>query len=297
MSPAETFGWLHLTDLHYGLAGQSTLWPNVRDAFFADLRQMHERCGPWQAVLFTGDLVQSGTQQEFKSLEAEALGRLTRELETLGAGDAVLLAVPGNHDLVRPNATKPSAATRQLLRPGGFAEIEEEFWGDLDGEYRQVVSTALANYQAWWEGAALRPQAAVVPGILAGDFAATLQVGARSLGVVGLNTTFLQLAAGDYTGRLAWDLRQLQAVCGDVADWCARHDACLLLTHQGREWLNPRSQQDYPELNPAGRSAVHLFGHRHETVVRSTSHGGGKPVREWQGCSLFGLERFGDPPG
>src|ERR1700688_210921 len=116
MSPSESFAWLHLTDLHYGLAGQGTLWPNVREAFFADLREMHGRCGPWQAVLFTGDLVQSGAEQEFKSMEAEALGRLRRELATLGSGEAVILAVPGNHDLVRPNASKPSAATRQLLR-------------------------------------------------------------------------------------------------------------------------------------------------------------------------------------
>jgi hypothetical protein len=296
MSPAESFGWLHLTDLHYGLAGQSTLWPNVREAFFADLREMHGRCGPWQAVLFSGDLVQSGAQQEFKAMETEALGLLRRELATLGSGDAALLAVPGNHDLVRPNANKPSAATRQLLRPGGFAEVEEEFWGDPDGEYRQVVSTALVNYQAWWEGAELGPQVAVIRGILAGDFAATLRVSARAIGIVGLNTTFLQLAAGNYVGRLAWGLQQLQAVCGDVVDWCARHDSCLLLTHQGREWFDPRSQQEYPEINPAGRFAVHLFGHMHETVVRSTSHGGGKPVREWQGCSLFGLEKFGDPP-
>jgi hypothetical protein len=295
--PTESFGWLHLTDLHYGLAGQSPLWPNVREAFFADLRKVHGRSGPWQAVLFTGDLVQAGKEEEFKAIEAEVLGRLWKELAALGSGDAVLLAVPGNHDLARPDSQKPSPAARWLLCEGGFAEIEEEFWGEPDGDYRRVINAAFANYAVWWERTARRPGAAVVPGILAGDFAATLAVGSRALGVVGLNTTFLQLAGGDYQGRLAWDLRQLQAACGgDAVDWCARHDACLLLTHQGRDWFDPRSQESYPELNPAGRFAAHLFGHMHEAMVRSMSHGGGKPLREWQGCSLFGLEKYGEPP-
>ncbi|HVT17618.1 MAG TPA: NACHT domain-containing protein [Thermoanaerobaculia bacterium] len=287
---------MHLTDLHYGLAGQRPLWPNVREAFFADLRKLHKRCGPWQAVLFTGDLVQAGREEEFKSIESEVLARLWKELEALGSGDARLLAVPGNHDLVRPEASRPSAAVRQLLRPGGLAEIAEEFWTDPGSEYRSVIGAALANYDAWWGRTVFRRNAAVTSGILPGDFAATLPASTRRIGVIGLNTTFLQLAAGDYRERLAWDIRQLQSVCTDMADWRAGHEACLLLTHQGPDWLDAHSREAYAEINPAGRFAVHLFGHMHETVVRSTRQGGGKPLRQWQGCSLFGLERFGDPP-
>jgi hypothetical protein len=297
MPESETFGFLHLTDLHYGQSGQGPLWPNVREAFFEDLRRLHERCGPWQAVLFTGDFVFSGKDDELKGMEADVLRRLWKELKALGSGDAVLLGVPGNHDLARPDAKKPSAALRQLLRRDGFAEIEEEFWGQPGNEYRSVMDTALASYKSWWTRTPFRRDALIVDGLLPGDFSTTLSVGSRRIGVVGLNTTFLQLAGGDYTGRLAWDLRQLQAVCGpDLADWLAAHDVCLLLTHQGPEWLDGRSRTMYPEINPAGRFAVHLFGHMHETVVRALSQGGGRPLRQWQGNSLFGLEHFGDPP-
>lgn len=297
MSSSEHFSWLHLTDLHYGLAGQRPLWPNIRQAFFDDLKVLHERCGPWQAVLFTGDLVQQGLKDEFAHMQTEVLARLWEELKALGSGEAVLLAVPGNHDLVRPDTKKPSAAVRQLLRQDGFPEVEEEFWADPDSEYRQVITSAFANYDAWWKGPSPYPKAPASEGLLPGDFASTLAIGSRSIGVMGLNTTFLQLAGGNYQGRLAWDLRQAQAVCdSDMADWIKDHDICLLLTHQGPDWLDSQSNAAYPEINPAGRFAVHLFGHMHEAVLRSTSYGGGKPLLQWQGCSLFGLEKFGDPP-
>ena len=59
----DGFAWLHLTDPHYGLSGQDCLWPNLRQPFLDDIAKLHGRCGPWDAVLFTGDLVQSGQAQ------------------------------------------------------------------------------------------------------------------------------------------------------------------------------------------------------------------------------------------
>jgi internalin A len=299
----KTFNWLHLTDLHFGLAGQQPLWPNVRSVFLEDLASLHERCGPFQAVLFSGDLTQTGREDEFKGLEKNVLGPLWEKLGELGSKDAVLLAVPGNHDLQRPDSKKQSAALRQLLREGGYHEIEGEFWDAPSGEYRQVIDRAFANYIAWWKQAPHRGAISVSDGPLAGDFAATLVVEAESsspiwIGIAGMNTTFLQLAAGNYEKRLAWDLRQLHSSCGnDVTKWVEQHHATILMTHQGPDWLDAISLNNtYPEVNPAGRFAVHLFGHMHENVVRSTSTGGGKPIRQWQTCSLFGMEHFGEPP-
>jgi 3',5'-cyclic AMP phosphodiesterase CpdA len=109
------FNWLHLTDLHWGLDGQDSLWPNARTAFFDDLEKIHERSGPWNAVLFTGDFVQQGKREEFEQLEEKVLGPLWQHLDKLGSGKAQLLAVPGNHDLTRPDAKKPAPALKWLL--------------------------------------------------------------------------------------------------------------------------------------------------------------------------------------
>src|ERR1043165_556159 len=124
----KSFNWLHLTDLHFGLQGQDSLWPNVREVFWNDLEKLHEKSGPWDAVLFTGDLVQSGSEAEFNELEVKVLGPLWDRLTQLGSKDPVLLAVPGNHDLVRPDGKKTKAALRLMLQKTGFAEVADEFW-------------------------------------------------------------------------------------------------------------------------------------------------------------------------
>lgn len=198
------FKWLHLTDLHIGMSGEKHLWPNVRDAFFKDLDQLHKKCGPWDVVLFTGDLTQQGRPEKFKRLDGEARAPLWDHLRGLGS-DPALLAVPGNHDLQRP---KPSPAIRLLLKWADNPEIHEEFWEQQTSDYRQAIAAAFAGYNDWWRRCPYRASA------------------------------------------------EIQA-------------------------------KVYPEINPAGRFAVHLFGHMHENVIRSQSHGGGPMVRQWQGPSLF----------
>ena len=295
---ASSFSWLHLTDFHYGLKGQDCLWPTLREPFLDSLAPLHERCGPWDAVLFTGDLVQSGETAQFEKMQAEVLEPLWEKLRELGSGDAVLLAVPGNHDLYRPNPKEDNAAIDALLEKDGFQRIEAKFWDQPTGQYRRVINDAFAAYSQWWDKAPHRPSG-VKAGALPGDFSATLQHGGRRIGIVGLNTTFLQLAGGDYEGRLVWDARQLHAVCeGGVDTWSKQHDVCLLLTHQGPNWLTPEARkQGETEIAPAGRFAVHLFGHQHETDISYIRRGGSRQaVRLCQGCSVFGMEKFGDPP-
>ncbi|MES1245959.1 MAG: tetratricopeptide repeat protein [Acidobacteriota bacterium] len=294
----SAFSWLHLTDLHYGLKGQGHLWPTLRQPFLDSLSDLHERCGPWDAVLFTGDLAQSGESAQFERMQAEFLDPLWKKLDELGSGDAVLLAVPGNHDLYRPNPNEDNAAIDALLEKDDFQRIEEKFWDRPAGPYRRVIGDAFAAYSQWWTGAPHRP-GDVQTGILPGDFSATIERNGRRIGIVGLNTTFLQLAGGDYKGRLVWDARQLHAVCeGGVDVWSKQHDVCLLLTHQGPDWLTSEARKHgESEIEPAGRFAVHLFGHMHETDIAYIRRGGSRfAVRLSQGCSVFGMEKFGEPP-
>jgi hypothetical protein len=295
------FSWLHLTDLHLGQSGQAPLIHNVRSRFFDDLANLHACTGPWNVVLFTGDLVQRGDKREFARLETEFLDPLWARMKELGS-EPGLLAVPGNHDLERPKKlSNPSAALRLLLQKEGFHQIADEFYANSKGEYRKVVTKAFSNYMSWWTTTHFR-RPGVRDGLLPGEFSLSLESDRFRVGVVGLNTTFLQLAGGNYIGRLVLDVRQFNAACtgridGDGAEWVAKHDICLLMTHQGFDWLDQPSQTDaYPEINPAGRFAVHLFGHMHENIVRGSIIGGGKPIYHWQGNSLFAMEPIGDIP-
>ncbi len=231
-------------------------------------------------------------------MQAEFLDPLWKRLEELGSGDAVLLAVTGNHDLYRPNPSEDNAAIDALLEKDGFQRIAEKFWDRPTGPYRRVIGDAFAAYSQWWEGAPHRP-GDVKSGILPGDFSVTVERNGRRVGIVGLNTTFLQLAGGDYKGKLVWDARQLDAVCeGGVDVWTAQHDVCLLLTHQGPDWLTPEARKHgETEIAPAGRFAVQLFGHMHEADISYIRRGGNLNwTRPCQGCSVFGMDKFGDPP-
>ena len=296
--PKNTFSWLHLTDFHYGLKGHDCLWPTLREPFLDSLAPLHARCGPWDAVLFTGDFVQEGKSEQFTEMQAEVLDPLWERLRELDSGDAVLLAVPGNHDLYRPNPKEDNAAIDTLLEKDGFHRIETKFWDHPAGAYRRVINDAFAAYSQWWDKTPLRPRG-VKAGALPGDFSVTLQCGGQRIGIVGLNTTFLQLTGGDYKGRLAWDARQLHAVCeGGVDTWSKEHDVCLLISHQGPNWLTPQDrEQGESEIAPAGRFAVHLFGHQHESDITHIRRGGARnAVHLCQACSVFGMDKFGEPP-
>jgi len=295
---ADRFSWLHLTDFHYGLKGQGSLWPTLRQPFLDDLSRLHDLSGPWQALFFTGDLVQSGSPDQFAEMQAEVLDRAWRKLQELGSGEAALLAVPGNHDLCRPDPKVDNPAIDALLNLSGFDAIAEKFWDRPDGSYRKVVNDAFASYRNWWEEAPRRPKLNLSTGMLPGDFACTLACGEHLVGIIGLNTTFLQLQGGDYRGRLVWSDRQVHDVCGGaVDDWVKKHHVCLLLTHQGPDWLTPESNRlGTAEIAPAGRFVAHLYGHMHETQISYLKVGGGDALRRCQGSSVFGMEKYGDPP-
>jgi len=293
---SASLGLLHLTDLHQGMASQGWLWPNVRDQFFSDLRRIHERSGPWDAVLFTGDLTNRGTPQEFDDVE-ETLTRLFAHLRELGS-HPVLLTVPGNHDLVRPDprATDKRSHLRALRRWHEDALLRDEVMGDPNDLCRQMLTAAFAPYSNWRRRSSLH-HLEQSSGILPGDFTATLERGGLRLGLVGLNTAFLQLSDDDYEGRLDVDVRQLQAACaGDVQNWVGRHTTALLLTHHPPSWLPPQARQRFNEtVAPPGRFLTHLCGHLHEPWAQSISIGGALVQRLSQGASLFGLESYQDP--
>ena len=56
-------GNMGMTELNY-------LWPELRELFYKDLKELHKCCGPWDLVLFSGDLVQKGSAKEFEKVES-----------------------------------------------------------------------------------------------------------------------------------------------------------------------------------------------------------------------------------
>ena len=287
-----SFGLLWLTDLHFGQHGQKWLWPRLNGDFFSDLEHLHPECGPWDVVLFTGDLVFSGSKQEFDDL-TPVLRHLYDTIKGLQDATPFFISIPGNHDLERPSEKSPAAvALRHWWHEDG---VRNDFWENENSEYRRVIHQAFTAYTDWSAGHGFPRPPDYRLGALPGDFSATIANGDARLGIVGLNSTFLQLSDHNYQGKLDLHPRQLADACnGDPSAWLSQRHANFLLTHQPHGWLSKVALDQFrSEIYIPDKFAAHFHGHMHEHNARILSEGFGTPRRHFQGISLFGLEDLG----
>ena len=134
------FNWLHLTDLHRGMEDQDWLWQNVMERLIEDLDYLHPKSGPWDLILFTGDLAQRGTKGQFDAVDA-LLSELRRRIaERQNGRRPILLAVPGNHDLQRPD--DGDEGLNYLKGWTGNRRLQETFWSKPDAVVRRTVQAA-----------------------------------------------------------------------------------------------------------------------------------------------------------
>jgi predicted MPP superfamily phosphohydrolase len=269
-SPVE-LGILHITDLHTGQHRHDDHYPEMLRGFLADLEVCHSSSGPWDVVLFTGDLAFSGKKQQFVQVDS-FLNDLRKKLDGIGSGNAVFLAVPGNHDLVRPPEIKPEAvvlANMTTLEHGLANKIWDEILDKNNSSYRRSIVQTFKEYEAWWSPWAQRAEAklsAFRRGLLPGEFSATIEKGGCRFGVVGLNSTFLQISGANYDGRLAIHVRQFNKLMpSNNLEWFDTLDAAVLMTHQPPSWLSEENRKTFfhPMIARSGRFALHLCGHLH----------------------------------
>jgi predicted phosphodiesterase len=274
---------------------------NMKIRFKEDLKKtILEKLGnTLDLVIFTGDLTQKGSDSEFKRVN-EFLDELwtffDREVQI--SSRPKLLAVPGNHDLVRPQGTQEpnDKVFHDWLRE--FWEKDpssiKAFWENGTFGSRKIISESFANYEDWWENQTDRRPTGINKGIIPGDFSFSYEKEGAKLGILGLNTSFLQLTNDDYQGKLNLDVRQFHQACNnDGPNWAREHHICMLLTHHPPSWLHDKSQTQFrEEIINNNNFAVHLCGHLHEASYREYAEGGTEAHRTWQGRSLFGIEYY-----
>ena len=269
----------------------------MRRDFLKDL----ERCGesgPWDIVIFSGDLSFSGKRDQFQQVEG-FIQDLPDRIGQLGLGDPLFLAVPGNHDLRRPVATNPVAITLSnltALAPATADPVWTEIATKPASSYRRTINRMFADYLAWWDPwktEARRRYPSFQDGLLPGEFAVTIEKRGCRFGIVGLNTTYLQVNGDNFSGRLAVHVEQYNRLLPpNDADWADKLDAAILITHQPPEWLSPANRMNVfnPLIAPTGRFALHLCGHLHIASAQVQGRGGSEVRRVALGRSLLALE-------
>jgi hypothetical protein len=285
----DDFTWLHLTDLHAGMQHQDWLWPAVKQHLFDDLAKLIDRVGMIDTVIFSGDLTQRGANGEFEVLDT-ILQELWCMFEKYGPSPS-LFVIPGNHDVTR--AAKLTPELQVLKKWWEIPEIHEEFFGGEDSSYKKSADELFREYQNWISKRSSSAPCLVegTTGMLIGDQAGTIRKGNLRVGLIGLNSTWLQLDGDEYRGKLHVDARQLHRVTNDSpASWCDTNDVNLLITHHPVDWLHKDSQSFWDsDINPPGRFDVHLHGHMHKPISKGTTVGGSPhnprriPIRTSQG--------------
>ena len=292
---ARAISFLHLTDLHAGQPREANRYGNIEAAFLADL-ELQARAGwTWDIVFFTGDLAFRGTIDELAvaSLRLQTILAKVAELNARNRGVSAdqamphFFPVPGNHDLKRPEAEPLKHLQHRWTDP----KFRREFWTDPRNPLRQEIRSNFSAYERWLE---LLPRPDTwVNGMLPGDFTATIDVNGISLGVVGLNGTFLHWG-DDAMGKLSLNLTQLTTLVGPApSEWARAHHFNLLLTHHPADWFEAEARKQLEtEIHQHDRFDLHLFGHMHQGahLARVAPRGYRHLV---MGRSLFGAEEEG----
>lgn len=293
----DDFVILHLTDLHLGARNTDNLWNKIQEKFFEDLDHLERRFRlNWDAVLFTGDVAFSGEENQYKKFD-KFLVRLYKRWDKQGLKPK-FLAVPGNHDLKQFDFNELDSEFLQLQQFHTNHKVREEFFKE-DSSLRKYANSAFADYEEWWAKSAYRPDN-IVDGIVSGDFSVVLEKEEKRIGIVGLNSTYLNLWKKEShdkfnpQGNLAVDLEQLSKACGGNAPaWQKENDLNILMTHHPPSWIHEQCKFEKNISDPTCFS-LHYCGHQHQPFSELGSQNASQDTRMFLGRSLYGREWIED---
>ena len=283
--------FLHLSDLHIGDKYQKGLLSQTKKILLEDIDYIFSKIKTLDVVFFTGDFVQKGTKEEFLLLED-----LLKDLWTLFnkyGQNPYLFCVPGNHDLERINDL--NNPIQKIMTNWINEDIKEDYFWNSPNDYHSFIQERFRNYDEWYESTSIR-KPEIIKGYISGDFFCSLNLHGTNLGVVGLNSTFLQLYGGDVKQKLGVYNKQINLMFGEkYFEWLNKQDLSILMTHQSSEWFEPKSSSEFNQEIYCNDSYLeHLCGHMHEPSSTVTSINGFPSKKVFISPSLFGLEFYKD---
>ncbi|MBI3232694.1 MAG: metallophosphoesterase [Bacteroidetes bacterium] len=280
--------FLHLSDIHIGDKHQKGLISQTKKVLFEDIDHIISKTETLDIVFFTGDLVQKGTKEEFIMIE-DFLIDLWKLFNTHNL-NPYLLCVPGNHDLERIEDLNDPV--QKVMMNWIIEDIKDEYFWKSPNDYHSFIKNRFKNYTEWYKNTSIRKPENILEGYIPGDFCCSININDVTLGVVGLNSTFLQLCGGDFKQKLGVYNNQINNLFEEnYFEWLKKQDLSILLTHHSPEWFEPKSLDDFhQEIYCEGTFLEHLCGHMHETSYTKTSINGYPSKRLFISPSLFGLE-------
>ncbi len=285
--------FFHFSDLHIGDTLAKPIWSKIKDELLIDIKYIATCLKHIDVVFVTGDLVQKGSKEEFSEFSA-FLKEILDVFHEVTDSSPYIYYVPGNHDLQRLMDTS-DAAHQALKYWEGNKDLREKLFWDSNSQYLAYCRDRFANYQEYVEQNNNIPSDSLVKGCLPGDYYSCLEINGVKLGVIGLNSSFLQIEGGDYKGRLGIYLKQIdQLFPKGYVDEIKGNDLNILLTHHASEWYTKESNSEYQDEIYLNYITEHFCGHNHEpqSVTYNTNYTNERRVNI--APSLCGLEKFED---
>lgn len=284
MSDETLFGWIHLSDIHFGHGDAAHGWD--QDLVMAALRRdIAQKPAPVRidAVFVTGDVAFSGAGRSPDEYE-RARKWLLEVAEAAGVAPARIFVVPGNHDVNRSVDGKNRSVGRLVEALRSPATPRQSIDDALkDGEDRKLLASRMEKYLDFakdfgpWVGRGALPPP---EGRLYWSEALDGRGGLR-LRLVGLNTALLSRDDEDF-GQLRIGKEQLAKAF--TADRGPDELVVVLSHHPLRKgWLGDEGYADAVIRNQA---QAHLSGHVHEAETEAARSGaGGSFVRVTAGAA------------
>jgi small GTP-binding protein len=267
------------------------LQPEYREAFEQDLLRLHALSGPWELVIISGNLTQTGRTSEFDLLNSTLIS-LWKYLQRLGS-DPDLLVVPGSNDFRRRRLSPDGKPAKAEYRAASVRSALQDT--DDKNQLGEAVWDGLSPFLDWfnaWKYSHPQDQSRTTffrKGLLPGDFAATLFAKELKVGVVGLNALFRNVPPSRPGSAHEVDVAQLEpAMLQGTRQWALEHDLMLLVTHPPPAELRRQQLEAVLEaVAPLNGMTLHLCGKGNQILGAISAD---KPVINLQSPSLFGVE-------
>lgn len=284
--------YIHFSDLHIGDKIAKPFLSHIKAELLKDVKYVSSELGRIDVIFMTGDLVQSGDAAEYVAFEG-FMNSVMEILKSIGSNPYVFF-VPGNHDLER--LADYSSPIHQVFKNwNSNQELRNNFFWTTPA-YTDYCKDRFLNYSNFVQRYSNIPKENTMFGIMPGDYFSSIEVNGLKIGVLGLNSSFLQIEAGDFTGKLGIYLKQVESIFGDrYVEVLSKNDINFLLTHHNSEWFEPESRDEYKgEIYLKEYMLEHFCGHNHipQTEYINLNYTGENRINI--GPSLCGLEFYGD---
>ncbi len=308
---SQEIRWLHLSDLHFGCRGQSERH-QLNSEFEKSIKQHLSQVGPPHLVFVTGDIANTGgvaSDAEYEEA-TEFFNELLNWLSSEEGRKPLLVPAPGNHDVTRPDMKKDMDAAYKYLvlkqmddKNNQFVQnLKKTLW-ESKNKNASFIKPLFAAYESWFDKHVFPPlrednqTAGLHRSFFPGDYSFRYEQNGFRLGVVVLNSSWVQFDDDDYNKKLNLPPPQFHAALPDKKKPLRFFDSCddsLLLMHHPPEWLSPESLKEFnSHIYLPERFAACLHGHLHKGFVSVRSVFGSKERCPIQALSLFGLENYG----